>query len=578
MSFDIEGARKAGYSDAEIADHLSQDAKFDAPSARKAGYTDAEIIGHLTQPAPAQVPTPAAPASSNWAVTNKGILKGIAGGVDTILNLPTNVYNLAKAAVGAPMVAAGLQDYAPDVTPAPNLMNRALLASGMLRPDVEVSPQTPLQRVLDVGGQFAGGSLVNPASSARQAALNVGKNALTGLLSGATKEATGSDLAALGVGLGAPMAMAGAANAGRQAVQDMAQLKSVSQPRIDTLAAAQKEGLVVPPTSVNPSITNTKLESVAGKAATQQAASVKNQPIIDNIARREAGLKPDEPLTPDSLASARATIAQPYNDLRKIGNLQVDVQYKPNGLGPTPFTGGLGAQTIPADKAVDAIKQLRADGNAYFKQYGRDANPETLAKAQQNTGAANQLEGLIERNLQASGNTDLLQKFRDARVALAKNYQVENALREGGGTIDPKKIAQSTQRGDMLTGGLKTIGDFANNFPKAALPLYQIGSPGVSKLEAAQSLGTGGLVGHFFGPAVGTAAAVGALAVPPAVKATLLSAPYQAFMAKSKYTPSMMAQMLSKLPPDTPADVALQAITSGRITTGNRLSDLLGSQ
>ena len=48
MTFDIEGARKAGYSDAEIADFLSSQNKFDASGARQAGYSDPEIIAHLT--------------------------------------------------------------------------------------------------------------------------------------------------------------------------------------------------------------------------------------------------------------------------------------------------------------------------------------------------------------------------------------------------------------------------------------------------------------------------------------------------------------------------------------------------
>jgi hypothetical protein len=47
MAFDVEGAKQAGYSDAEIAGHLATTMKFDADGARKAGYSDAEIIGQL---------------------------------------------------------------------------------------------------------------------------------------------------------------------------------------------------------------------------------------------------------------------------------------------------------------------------------------------------------------------------------------------------------------------------------------------------------------------------------------------------------------------------------------------------
>ncbi len=48
MAFDIESARKAGYTDAEIADHLASSTGFDVKQARAAKYSDAEIIQHLT--------------------------------------------------------------------------------------------------------------------------------------------------------------------------------------------------------------------------------------------------------------------------------------------------------------------------------------------------------------------------------------------------------------------------------------------------------------------------------------------------------------------------------------------------
>lgn len=50
MTFDVQGARAAGYTDVEIADHLAKESSFDIAGARKAGYSDNEIIGHLTAP------------------------------------------------------------------------------------------------------------------------------------------------------------------------------------------------------------------------------------------------------------------------------------------------------------------------------------------------------------------------------------------------------------------------------------------------------------------------------------------------------------------------------------------------
>lgn len=48
MAFDIAAAKKEGYSDAEIADHLAKQKGFDIAGARKEGYSDAELLSHLS--------------------------------------------------------------------------------------------------------------------------------------------------------------------------------------------------------------------------------------------------------------------------------------------------------------------------------------------------------------------------------------------------------------------------------------------------------------------------------------------------------------------------------------------------
>lgn len=55
MSFDIEGAKRAGYTDDEIAAHLGKQRGFDVEAATRAGYKPQEIISHLSS-APAQPP------------------------------------------------------------------------------------------------------------------------------------------------------------------------------------------------------------------------------------------------------------------------------------------------------------------------------------------------------------------------------------------------------------------------------------------------------------------------------------------------------------------------------------------
>lgn len=78
MAFDVEGARKAGYSDAQINDYLAQKYNFDAGGARKAGYGEDAILGHLLKkqgaPAPEQ---PKAESAVETEPSGSDFLRGI---------------------------------------------------------------------------------------------------------------------------------------------------------------------------------------------------------------------------------------------------------------------------------------------------------------------------------------------------------------------------------------------------------------------------------------------------------------------------------------------------------------------
>jgi hypothetical protein len=82
MAFDIEGAKKAGYTDAEIADHLAKQSNFDLSGAKKAGYNDAEILQHLT----------AAPAGRSTAAD--AIPQGRSGSMREAFTRPADISNV----------------------------------------------------------------------------------------------------------------------------------------------------------------------------------------------------------------------------------------------------------------------------------------------------------------------------------------------------------------------------------------------------------------------------------------------------------------------------------------------------
>lgn len=82
--FDVLGARKAGYSDKEIADYLAAQKGFDAEGARKAGYKDSEIVQHLS---------PVSPKES--------MMRGVGDALDTGYGFLRTIGNTALAGAAA---------------------------------------------------------------------------------------------------------------------------------------------------------------------------------------------------------------------------------------------------------------------------------------------------------------------------------------------------------------------------------------------------------------------------------------------------------------------------------------------
>ena len=81
MAFDVNAARKAGYSDREIAEYLGQQNKFDAVGALNAGYNPAELIDYLSSQAPKQ-----STIGSELIRGGKQVLSSARTGLESILS------------------------------------------------------------------------------------------------------------------------------------------------------------------------------------------------------------------------------------------------------------------------------------------------------------------------------------------------------------------------------------------------------------------------------------------------------------------------------------------------------------
>lgn len=134
--------------------------------------------------------------------------KGIADIPDALLNTPTNVLNLGKAAYGTAATAAGHPDLAPAVTPTPDYVRKFLEKVGAIR---DITPETTVQKAIDVLVRSGTAGTMSPASSFRNLLRNFGLGATAGGAAEATEKVTGKPEAGVIAGLLAPAGVAKAA-------------------------------------------------------------------------------------------------------------------------------------------------------------------------------------------------------------------------------------------------------------------------------------------------------------------------------------------------------------------------------
>lgn len=339
--------------------------------------------------------------------------------------------------------------------------------------------------------------------------------------------AMGGATAALGQGI--------ANKAGEYVTQKLSELalrKAQNAPLEKTLNDALDAGLVVTPSAVNPSVKNTVLESIGGKTATAQQVSNRNAETIDNLARKAVGLDESAPLTSKAMQDIRKQAYKAGYEPVK-GQMTTDEVFAQtlddlvakhrgaSGAFPGAFDDvvekTVAAFKVPgfeASAALKATQRLRDEANVAFRKGDTDI-------AQAKKGVAKAIEDQIERGL--AGGGQLLENFRNARVLMAKAHTVEDAIVEGGGTINARKLAARAQAGKPLTDELAVIGNFANNFKSSTQPAQQIQGPAVSKLNSAASLFAGGSGAILGGPVAAVAGMAAPFVIPPLARKALLS-------------------------------------------------------
>ncbi len=235
------------------------------------------------------------------------------------------------------------------------------------------------------------------------------------------------------------------------------------------LSEGREAGYVVPQSQVQPTFLSNRVESLGGKAAVKQEASIRNQEVTNALARKALGIADDQPISQGALEGIRKTSGDVYAEVASLSPI--------------------------AKQDLEALKVARNEAQGWFTAYNRSARPDDLAKAK----AARELSDMLEKSLEAeavtAGRTDLIPKLINARKQIAKTYTVERALNKATGDVSAPVLGRLVDKGKPLSDGLDVIGRFNQSFPQVTRPAAGTQAPGVSFFEPVTA-GVAGMMGH----------------------------------------------------------------------------------
>lgn len=362
---------------------------------------------------------------------------------------------------------------------------------------------SPMLQAIASGGMRAGGMAGLQAQAVRAAGGAVAGGAAAGLVN---PEDVGTGAL---IGAATPGVIQAAGAAGR-AIGGTFRGPPPSPELMQAAQNARAAGYVMPPTQVQPTMTNRLLEGFAGKLTTAQNASAKNQAVTNRLAATAVGLPGDAPITPDALNAVREEASKAYRALAALPDV-------PPVQGSSVMNRKAVDGFVPR-QALEELKQARNDATAWFTAAGRSASPDDLKKAKAYAATASALEKQFESYAASIGRNDLVPAMQEARQLIAKTYTIEKALNPTTGTVDARKLGAMITKNKPLTGELREAGEFANRFKTASQTPESMGSlPQTSPID------------WFGGIALGSVnpLAYSAVMARPATRAAILSGPMQ---------------------------------------------------
>lgn len=418
--FDAAAAKKAGYTDGEIADYLGKQRGFDVAGARKAGYADADVIAHLSAPKETgTVPRVIGQAAQGF---NDAVANTLGAPVDAVawgarqIGIPAN-----NPLGGSESIKKGI-DY---VATLPGRVGDAI-NQGSFAPISD--SRTSRFEAVGTAEKFAHGvgdgvgnalSVMVPAAAvantARAGTVTQGvANALrtqpvmqtvAAAAGGGVGEATDSPALGLATGLAVPLASVAA----RRLATPVTNALAPQEQRL--VAAAGREGIPLTAAQRTGSPGLKMIEStmakMPGSAGQMQEVRQTQREAFNSSVLRRAGVTATD-ASPDTIERAFVNAGQTFDDLARRTTLNADRQFVNDVLAVDHDYG----QRLPTDVAP------------VFRSYMRDLLPMMSASVQgQNPQIAGEVyarirSGIGARIRAASGRPDLQEALGGLQTAL----------------------------------------------------------------------------------------------------------------------------------------------------------------
>lgn len=411
-------------------------------------------------------------------------------------------------------------------------------------------------------------------------ALTIPGAAITGGLFGLAEQAGTDDSKLLNTAIGAGAGAAGqkVANVigsrlgGRygQRWMDAHDAELLNAPKDTALAAGRQAGLVINPAQSNRAgMLEAHVQGMAGKHRIDQVVSRRNQPVVNQLIKEELG----EGANPGPVSHAMVDRAisrayrSGYQPVKMFGRMTFTPQYDAarrqiladaaiNNADDAVVRNLANRTDVVATNGRDLLanlREIRRLSSNYYSQFARDRSQAAQAAGKAHWDMAEAIEQLIEDNARHKGRAALIPALRASRAQIAKAHDVERALTEATGNVDPREFAKMLDRGAPLTGNLNLLGRFSTNFPDAVKAIESGGASATptrvdylaSMMGAGLGLGAGGAAGDL--PGAGAGGALGGVlgflapqATRSAALRTALSRAMQNRAATPAYGPGLL--------------------------------------